>query len=178
VGFLVLAVVLLATRPLSPPQPGAEVPRTEADERIATAATPQPQATASRSGSSATITPSEPRPVTLPPAPAPRPVAILTTYEERRRVQERVRQADAADHEDGNVAMARSVYEYAVGKGWAPAALALAFTHDPHELQRRGVTVRADPGKARACYLKARELMDATVAFYLSRLAQSTADKC
>jgi hypothetical protein len=58
----------------------------------------------------------------------------------------------------------------AAARGWAQAALALALTYDPNELQRRGVTVPGDPIKARACYIKARELMDTTVAFYLSRL--------
>ena len=58
-----------------------------------------------------------------------------------------MRHADAADYEDGNLSAAR-----------------------PNELQRRGVTVAGDPLKARACYIKARELMDAAVAFYLSPL--------
>lgn len=108
----------------------------------------------------------------------PQPVTILTTYEERRRVQERVFQWDAADYVDGNVAAARLGYGYAARKGWAPAALALALTYDPHELQRRGVAIAADPAKARGCYLKARELMNAMVAYYISRLPQGTAEQC
>jgi hypothetical protein len=43
----------------------------------------------------------------------------------------------------------------------AQAALALAFTYDTNELRRPGVTVLGDLVKARACYIKARELMDA-----------------
>jgi hypothetical protein len=100
----------------------------------------------------------------------PQPVAILTAYEERRRIQEWVQQWDAADHQDGNVGAARNVYEHAARKGWAPAALALALTYDPFELKRRGVQIAADPVRARACYMKARELMNAMVAYYLSRL--------
>jgi TPR repeat protein len=107
--------------------------------------------------------------------PAPPPASgsslyELGRYEERRRVQERMRHADAADYEDGNLSAARNLYDYAAAKGWAHAALALAFTYDPNELQRRGVTVPGDPIKARACYIKASELMDAAETFYLSRL--------
>jgi hypothetical protein len=111
-------------------------------------------------------------------APTPLPLSILTTYEERRRIQERVLQWDAADYQDGNVGAARQVYEYAATKGWAPAALALAFTYDPFELQRRGVAIAPDTAKARACYVKARELMNANVAFYLSRLGPGRDEKC
>jgi hypothetical protein len=107
--------------------------------------------------------------------PAPPPASgsslyELGKYEERRRVQERMRYADAADYEDGNVSAARNFYAHAAARGWAQAALAWAFTYDTNELQRRGVTVPGDLIKARACYIKARELMDAAVAFYLSRL--------
>ena len=52
-----------------------------------------------------------------------------------------MRHADAADYDDGNVSTARNLYDYAAAKGWAQAALALALTYDPNELQRRGVTV-------------------------------------
>jgi TPR repeat protein len=108
----------------------------------------------------------------------PQPVAILTSYEERRRIQERVLQWDAADYQDGNVGAARQVYEYAANKGWAPAALALAFTYDPHELRRRGVAIAPNPAKARACYIKARDLMNIIVAFYLSRLERGRDESC
>jgi hypothetical protein len=149
IGFLVLAGALLASRPTSAPRP--EPARLEARQPIAAA---------------------------LEPAPGLEAVSILTTYEDRRRIQERVREWDVIDHQEGNVAAARQVYEYAMRKGWAPAALALAFTHDPHELKRRGVNIIGDSAKARACYIKARELMNAMVAFYVSRLPPEPVDKC
>jgi hypothetical protein len=148
VGFLVLVGVLLAGRPAAAPQP--EQGRIEARQPTGR----------------------------LEQDPSLQTVSILTTFEERRRIQERVREWDVADHQEGNVAAARQVYEYAMRKGWAPAALALAFTHDPHELKRRGVNIIGDPGKARACYLKARELMNAMVAYYVSRLPSGLAEKC
>jgi hypothetical protein len=148
IGFLVLAGVLLAGKPAGAPQP--EQARIEA--RQPTGGLEQ--------------------------APGVKTVAILTTFEERRRIQERVREWDAADHQEGNVAAARQVYEYAMRKGWAPAALALALTHDPHELKRRGVNIIGDAAKARACYLKAREPMNAMVAYYLSRLPPGPAEWC
>jgi hypothetical protein len=156
-GFLVLAGVLLATRAAVAPGPG-----------------PLPESPIAKGGERDT---GHKVVVKVQPArePAPAPASgsslyELGRYEERRRVQERMRHADAADYEDGDVSVARSLYDYAAARGWAQAALALAFTYDPSELQRRGGTVTGDPVKARACYIKARELMDATVAFYLSRL--------
>jgi len=180
-GFLVLAGVLLATRPAMPPDlrtarepPVADVSQPDTGHRIvARLQHAEPPAVSQHAEPPAGLQP------VMPPAVATvaqRPVVVLTTYEERRRVQEQVRQADAADHEEGNVSAARSFYEYAAGRGWAPAALALAFTYDPHELQRRGVTIAADPAKAGACYVRARELMEAAVAFYLSRLPPRTGE--
>jgi hypothetical protein len=159
-GFLLLAGVLLATKPNGG--------RPEPEGRPTT-----PVAIAEQALRQASLQPvSVPQPMSLPPT-------ILTIYEERRRIQEWLRQWDAADHEDGNVAAARHVYEHAARKGWAPAALALALTYDPFELKRRGVAIAPDPGKARACYLRARELMNATVAYYLSRLPPGTGEeKC
>ncbi|HWE17032.1 MAG TPA: hypothetical protein VG758_07605 [Hyphomicrobiaceae bacterium] len=153
VGFLVLAGVLLAAR-LGPEVQGSSAEA--APTVISTFARTQERAQ----------------------QPPPRPIAILTTYEERRRIQEWVQQWDTADHQDGNVAAARNVYEHATRKGWAPAALALALAYDPHELTRRGVQIAADPAKARACYTKARELMNAMVAYYLSRLPPETGESC
>jgi hypothetical protein len=164
IGFLVLAGVLVTGRPASVPerqdakievqQPIVNL-RDEAEVEVR-----QPKAKLSEH------------------APDLQPVSILTTFEERRRIQERVREWDVADHQEGNVAAARQVYEYAMRKGWAPAALALAFAHDPHELQRRGVNILGDAAKARACYIKARELMNAMVAYYLSRLPPGAAEWC
>jgi hypothetical protein len=150
IGFLVLAGILVAGRTANTPP--REVLQTE-----------------TRAGSVAT---------TAQEVPVPHPVFILTTFEERRRVQERVQEWDVADHQNGNVAAARNVYEHAVRKGWAPAALALALAYDPHELQRRGVTVAPDADRARGCYIKARELMNVTVSYYLSRLPPGRGDRC
>jgi hypothetical protein len=167
-GFLVLAGVLLATR-----SPTVAEPRSALGPHVTDVTRPDtgPELAVA-------VQPGHP-PSAAQPVSAPRPAAVLTAYEERRRVQELVRQADAVDHEDGNVSAARSFYEYVAGRGWAPAALALAFTYDPYELQRRGVAIAADPAKARACYIKARELMEAAVTFYLSRLPPGTGeDRC
>lgn len=165
-GFFVLAAILLtAQAPSTRGLEGEHADRSALQQAVQETAAPGPAAPAPTAGS-------------VQAAPSPQPIAILTTYEERRRIQERVLQWDAADYQDGNVGAARQVYEYAVNKGWAPAALALALTYDPFELQRRGVAIAPDPSKARACYIKARELMNATVAFYLSRLERGRDDKC
>ena len=156
-GFLVLAGVLLATRAAVSPGPG-----------------PLPESPIVKGGERDTnhkvVVKVQPAREPAPPLASGSSLYELGRYEERRRVQERMRHADAADYEDGNVSTARNLYDYAAARGWAQAALALALTYDPNELQRRGVTVPGDPIKARACYIKARELMDAAVAFYLSRL--------
>jgi hypothetical protein len=165
-GFFVLGAILLIGGPGSMSGPVAEIGDRQPVQQVALeekAQAPEAKAPAEAQGRA--------------PSP-PQPVSILTTYEERRRIQERVLQWDAADYQDGNVGAARQVYEYAVSKGWAPAALALAFTYDPFELQRRGVAIAPDTAKARACYIKARELMNATVAFYLSRLERGRDEKC
>jgi hypothetical protein len=178
-GFLVLAGVLLAMKSAKAPgpEPVSEGTKREEARKLATSvqvepqqAPPQPVPKAmNREQAGKLVTSVQVEPEHAPPPVSAAPPYELGAYEERRRVQERMRQADVADHEDGNVSASRSIYEYAARRGWAQAALALAFTYDPHELQRRGVTVAADPAKARACYTKARELMEATVAFYLSR---------
>jgi hypothetical protein len=181
-GFLVLAGVLLATKSARVPVPVSVPEATNAEPALKLATrlevepkppsvslVPTPVAVASATVSVA--------PASVAPA-SVGPVYELGAYEERRRFQERMRHADVADHEDGNVSASRSFYEYAAMRGWAQAALALAFTYDPHELQRRGVTIAADAAKARACYIKARDLMNATVAFYLSRLPPGREEKC
>jgi hypothetical protein len=153
IGFLVLAGVLLATRSAGTAEP---VPMERKQVVATTTSAVQKDVPA-------------PQPVAAP-RPVVRDLSILARYEDRRRIQEWVQQWDTADHQDGNVGAARLVYEHAVRKGWAPAALALALTYDPLELQRRGVALAPDVGKARGCYAMARELMEATVAYYLSRL--------
>jgi hypothetical protein len=158
IGFLVLAVVVLVGRPEGPePQQLSGEPR------------PAPTTTSRFEAESGP-----------PPVSAPLSLTILATYEERRRIQESMQYWDAADHQNGNVGAARLVYLHATNKGWAPAALALALTYDPFELRRRGIQIPSDPGKARACYIRARELMIATVEFYLSRLPPTSRgrEKC
>ena len=151
-GFLVLAGVLLATMAAVAPGPG-----------------PLPESPIVKGGERDTnhkiVVKVQPAREPAPPPASGSSLYELGRYEDRRRVQERMRHADAADYEDGNVSTARNLYDYAAARGWAQAALALALTYDPNELQRRGVTVPGDPIKARACYIKARELMDAAVAF-------------
>ena len=148
-GFLVLAGVLLATRAAVAPGPG-----------------PLPESPIVKGGERDTnhkvVVKVQPAREPAPPPASGSSLYELGRYEERRRVQERMRHADAADYEDGNVSTARNLYDYAAARGWAQATLALAFTYDPNESQRRGDTVTGDPVKARACYIKARELMDAT----------------
>lgn len=159
IGFLVLTGVLVAMR--SSARPGFESGAQEVEQAAAAMAeASQNLVTGYQVGPEAAAAAI---PATLPYG--------LTSYEERRRIQEWMRQADAVEHEYGNVSAARSIYDHAADKGWAPAALALALSYDPQELQRRNVVMFAsDPAKARACYLKARDLMEAAVAFYLSRL--------
>jgi hypothetical protein len=195
-GFLVLAGVLLATKSATVlvPELAPEAKTAEPAQKLATRLEIEPEPSSvsvtptsvsvAAASASAADNPASVAPATVYVAPASAasasagPVYELGAYEERRRFQERMRHADVADHEDGNVSASRSFYEYAAMKGWAQAALALAFTYDPHELQRRGVTIAADADKARACYAKARELMNATVAFYLSRLPPGVEERC
>ena len=140
-GFLVLAGVLLATRAAVSPGPG-----------------PLPESPIVKGGERDTnhkvVVKVQPAREPAPPPTSESSLYELGRYEERRRVQERMRHADAADYEDGNVSTARNLYDYAAAKGWAQAALALALTYDPNELQRRGVTVAGDPMLARlkACF--------------------------
>jgi hypothetical protein len=168
-GFLLLAGVLLAMRQATVPSPVA----------VVSAAKPGMAQGFVTAPPSAPAPPVASPPVSAPlPVAAPQPIAILAAYEERRRVQEWMRQADAVDYENGHLGAARGFYRHAMTKGWAPAALALALTFDPHELQRRGVTVVGDAATARACYIRASELMNATMAFYISRLPGAEGGKC
>lgn len=164
IGFLVLAGVLLATR-----NDGAPVATTDRAQARA-----EPDLAGSKPGS--TVTPEEtPSPQLLA---EPQRLSIVTRFEERRRMQERMQEADVSDHQHGNLGAARQVYAYVAAKGWASAALALAFTHDPHELLRRGMMIPPNADKARACYIKARKLMNAAVAYYLSRLPSGQGAAC
>ena len=77
---------------------------------------------------------------------------------------------DDANFLEGRIAEARLWYEFAAGRGWAPAAMALAQTYDPFEIEKRGLVLAPDVEKARYWYRKARDLMNASVDFYLWRL--------
>jgi len=116
-GFLVLAGVLLATRAAVAPGPG-----------------PLPESPIVKGGERDTnhkvVVNVQPAREPVPPPASGSSLYELGRYEERRRVQERMRHADAADYEDGNLSAARNLYDYAAAKGWAQAALALAFTYD------------------------------------------------
>ena len=107
-GFLVLAGVLLATRAAVSPGPG-----------------PLPEPPIAKGGERDT---GHKVVVKVQPArePAPRPASgsspyELGRYEERRRVQERMRHADAADYEDGNLSAARNLYDYAAAASGRPS---------------------------------------------------------
>ncbi|MGE5511607.1 MAG: hypothetical protein ACM31O_10215 [Bacteroidota bacterium] len=71
----------------------------------------------------------------------------------------------------GNIASARLFYERAAEAGDAPAALALAATYDPEELDRLGArSVQPDPALARRWYERARQLGAAEAEEKLKRL--------
>lgn len=61
---------------------------------------------------------------------------------------------------NGNVTVARLFYEQAAELDWGPAALALAMTYDPNELERWNVIGGIEPNleEARKWYERAREL--------------------
>lgn len=73
---------------------------------------------------------------------------------------------------NGNVTIARLFYERAAGLDWGPAALALAATYDPNELDRMGVVggVEPDLEEARRWYERARALGAAEANERLQRL--------
>lgn len=61
---------------------------------------------------------------------------------------------------NGNVTVARLFYQQAAELDWGPAALALAMTYDPNELERWNVIggIEPDLEEARKWYERAREL--------------------
>lgn len=152
-GFLVLAGILLAKLAAAPPSAPLPVLAALPSAGEALQCEVAQAEPASKPKSTPAPEPSPPR-ITV----APQLVLVLAAFEDRRRIQWRMWKADTIDYEDLDIAAARSIYAHAAALGWAEAALALAFTYDPHELkQRAGVTVAPDPVKARACYIKARE---------------------
>jgi len=72
----------------------------------------------------------------------------------------------------GNVTVARLFYQRGAELGWGPAALALAGTYDPNELENHTVVggVQGDPALARKWYERARELGAPEAAERLQRL--------
>jgi hypothetical protein len=100
-------------------------------------------------------------------------VTVWSRYDARREYQERVKLGDDANFLEGRIAEARQWYEFGAARGWAPAAMALAQTYDPFEIEKRGLALAPDVEKARYWYRKARDLMNASVDFYLWRLDSS-----
>lgn len=60
----------------------------------------------------------------------------------------------------GNVTVARAFYTRAAEKGWAPAAIALAGTYDPNELNELNLVggIQPDASLAEKWYKRAIEL--------------------
>ncbi len=73
----------------------------------------------------------------------------------------------------GSIGAARNIYRYAAMEmRWPAAALALAATYDPHELELLAPLVSPDEKEARKWYVQAQEIVNAQVSFYLQRLDQ------
>jgi TPR repeat protein len=74
----------------------------------------------------------------------------------------------------GKVPVARLFYRRATEAGWAPGAMAMAQTYDPHELAKLGIVggVQPDPEQAREWYERARTLGAADADGKLRRLTQ------
>jgi hypothetical protein len=100
-------------------------------------------------------------------------VTVWSRYDARREYQQKMQLGDDANFLEGRIAEARQWYAFAAERGWAPAATALAQTFDPYEIKKRGLALAPDVEKARLWYRKARDLMNASVDFYLWRLESS-----
>lgn len=74
----------------------------------------------------------------------------------------------------GNVAVARLCYQGAADLGWAPAAVALGGTFDPHELAQLNVIggLQPDARQAKTWYMKAQRLGAAEASVRLQRLGE------
>jgi hypothetical protein len=76
----------------------------------------------------------------------------------------------------GSVVAARNIYRYAASEmRWPAAALALAATYDPHELEHFAPLVTPDEKEARKWYAHAQEIANAQLSFYLQRLDRPAA---
>lgn len=102
-----------------------------------------------------------------PPVPAPPDISP----EDRERALSYMQRGDESLG-NGNVNIARLFYERAAELDWGPAALALAATYDPNELERLNVLggVSPDLEEARKWYERARELGAAEASERLQRL--------
>lgn len=91
--------------------------------------------------------------------------------ENRERADKLMQRGDQA-LANGNVTVARLFYEQATELEWGPAALALAMTYDPNELERWNVIggIEPDLEEARKWYERARELGAAEAVERLQRL--------
>lgn len=94
---------------------------------------------------------------------------VIVSGGDRKRAQELLLLGEMQRME-GRLASARGYYEQAAHMGSPLGAMALAATFDPHEIV--GTTLRPDLEAARAWYEHSRELMDASVSYYLKRLKQ------
>lgn len=112
----------------------------------------------------------QPQPARLPLEP-PVPPAPDISAEDRERALKYMERGDES-LANGNVTIARLFYERAAELDWGPAALALAGTYDPDELDRLTVLggVEPDLSKARKWYERARELGTAEAVERLQRL--------
>lgn len=91
--------------------------------------------------------------------------------EDRERALKLLQRGDQA-LDNGNVTVARLFYGQAAELDWGPAALALAMTYDPNELERWNVIggIEPDLEEARRWYERARELGTAEAVERLQRL--------
>ena len=94
-------------------------------------------------------------PVRLPLVPLPPDISA----EDRERALKLMERGDLS-LANGNVTVARLFYQQAAELDWGPAALALAMTYDPNELNRWNVIggIEPDLEEARKWYERAREL--------------------
>jgi hypothetical protein len=78
----------------------------------------------------------------------------------------------------GSIGAARNIYRYAaLEMRWPAAALALAATYDPHNLELIAPLVTPDEKEARKWYAQAQEIVTAQIAFYLQRLDRPKAGR-
>lgn len=131
------------------------------------AASGQPANTAALGPPGLSTVPAPARLPLEPPVPAPPDISP----EDRERALKYMERGDAG-LANGNITIARLFYEHAAELDWGPAALALAATYDPNELNRWNIIggVEPDLTEARKWYERARELGAAEAVERLQRL--------